>query len=148
MSLSQKCQYAVRAVFELASREDGEPVAISEIAATQAIPAKFLEAILAQLRQGGYVTSRRGAQGGYVLARSPEKLAVGEIIRFVDGPIDPVECTTASTKTDCPLKGQCVFISLWQRARDALAEVYETTFADLLCQEEAMTDRAVPNYCI
>ena len=148
MSLSQKCQYAVRAVFELAKRYGEEPVAISEIAPAQAIPAKFLEAIFAQLRQGGYVDSRRGPQGGYVLTRSPSELTVGEIIQFVDGPIDPVKCTTALEKDRCSLMGQCVFLGLWQRARDALAAVYETTFADLVRQGQEAAETLAPNYCI
>ncbi len=90
MSVSQKCQYALRAVFELASRHGDAPTSIREIAQAQAIPPKFLELILVQLRKAGFVESRRGAHGGYFLAVGPAALTVGEIIRFIDGPIAPV----------------------------------------------------------
>lgn len=71
MSVSQKCQYALRAVFELARRRGEKPTSIREIAEAQAIPAKFLELILTQLRKGGLVESRRGIHGGYLLAVWP-----------------------------------------------------------------------------
>ena len=76
--VSQKCQYAIRATFELARRNGRGPIKIGEIAEAQAIPVRFLEVILNQLRQGGFVQSRRGA-GGCYLVRQPEEIKVGEI---------------------------------------------------------------------
>ncbi len=73
-----------KAVFDLAHRGGARPVKIAEIAARQHIPQKFLELILAQLKQGGFVQSRRGAEGGYLLARRPETLLVGEVLRFIE----------------------------------------------------------------
>ena len=85
MNLSQKCQYAVRAVLELARRYGQGPVAISQIAASQAIPQRFLENILNEIKPTGLIASRRGIQGGYQLAKDPAEVTVGEIIRLIDG---------------------------------------------------------------
>ena len=141
--VSQKCQYALRAIFELAQRgTDGhELVKIETVAKAQAIPVRFLENIFNQMRGGGFVSSARGRHGGYRLARDPAGLAVGEIIRFVDGPIGPLACAEQPLKP-CPLRGQCVFESLWIRARDAMARVYDdTTVADLLAAERRRQER-------
>jgi Rrf2 family protein len=147
MSISQKCQYAVRAVFELAKRGQGVSATINEVAEAQALPPRFLEVILAQLKQGGFVESRRGVQGGYRLAKDPNLLTVAEVIQFIDGPIDPVKCTLG--EADCRLYGNCVFLNLWQRARDALIDVYrQTTFQKLIEEERETRDKRVANYSI
>src|SRR3954454_14008021 len=86
MNISVKGEYALQAIFDLASQRPGEPVKIAEIARRQRIPQKFLELILSGLKQGGFVESRRGAEGGYLLARSPESISLGEVLRYVEGP--------------------------------------------------------------
>ena len=149
MSISQKCQYALRAVFELAKQEGEGPVKISHIARTQAIPTRFLEVILNQLKQGGFVDSRRGSAGGYILSRSPSELSVGEIIRFIEGPLSPVQCIAGGSADQCPLYNDCAFLPVWERAREALTEVYDSTsFQDLVEQEHLRQRNTVPNYCI
>ncbi|MBV8382886.1 MAG: Rrf2 family transcriptional regulator, partial [Planctomycetaceae bacterium] len=92
MSISSKCYYAIRAIYALAEHGGPEPLKISEIAERELIPIRFLEVILGQLKGGGFVHSRRGAEGGYRLARPADQLTVGEIMRYVDGPIAPVDC--------------------------------------------------------
>ena len=149
MSVSQKCQYGLRAIFELSKRQGQGPTTVNQIAEAQAIPARFLELILGQLRQGGFVESRRGVQGGYLLAVSPEALSVGEIIRFIDGPLAPVRCVSGNEEKDCPLYGSCAFLSTWKRAADAVAKVYdETTFENLINEERTATEKYVASYCI
>src|SRR5260370_9998930 len=86
MHTSVKGEYALQAIFDLASQRSGEPIRIADIAQRQNIPQKFLELILASLKQAGFVESRRGAAGGYLLARPPESLTVGEVLRFVEEP--------------------------------------------------------------
>ena len=86
MNISVKGEYALQAIFDLAMQRQGEPVNIADIANRQKIPQKFLELILAGLKQGGFVESRRGAEGGYLLARPADSLTVGEVLRFVEGP--------------------------------------------------------------
>src|SRR5271167_3314140 len=85
MNISVKGEYALQAILDLASRRPGEPVKIADIARRQKIPQKFLELILASLKQGGFVESRRGADGGYRLARPPEQITVGQVYRFFEG---------------------------------------------------------------
>ncbi len=111
MIVTQKGQYALRALFELAKRGAKTPVKGAEVAQTQAIPPRFLEVILSQLKQSGYVTSRRGASGGYLLAKSPADVTVGDVIRAVQGPVSPVPCVEKE-ETDCPFYGGCVFLTL------------------------------------
>src|SRR5579871_4671447 len=88
MNVSVKGEYALLAIFDLSSHPPGEPVRIADIAKRQKIPQKFLELILASLKQGGFVESRRGAEGGYLLARSADTIKVGELLRFVEGARD------------------------------------------------------------
>jgi Rrf2 family transcriptional regulator, cysteine metabolism repressor len=137
--VSQKCQYAIRAVFELAKRHGQGPVKISGIAEAQAIPLRFLEVILSQLRRVGFVQSRRGTAGGYMLARRPDSVMVGEIVRFIEGPLVPVACMTDKNSGECALSGRCVFIVMWKRLADSMSNVYDNiSFQDLVNEEAAM----------
>jgi len=149
MNISHKCLYALRAVFELARRHGGGPTSIREIARVQAIPPKFLELILTELRKSGFVESRRGVHGGYFLAASPRTVSAGEIIRFIDGPVAPVRCVSDRRGDDCPLYGKCVFMDMWTRARDVVADVYDsTTFQDLIDAQLTASGEYVASYCI
>jgi len=147
--ISQKCQYALRAIFELAKRAGEGPVRIADIASAQAIPVRFLEVILSQLKQGGFVRSQRGNRGGYILARSPHTLAVGEVIRFLEGPLGPVVCAVGSSESECPLYGDCVFLPMWEKVREAISAVYDNTTFQQLVEEEAQKGQEyVPQYSI
>ncbi|MFW6133346.1 MAG: RrF2 family transcriptional regulator, partial [Planctomycetota bacterium] len=149
MSLSQRCQYAVRALWELARRYGQGPVPVAEIAEAQAIPPRFLELILAQLKQPGWVASHRGIRGGYALTVPPEELTLGEVIRFMEGPLAPVRCVAARGEDNCPLRGQCAFADVWQRAEQAVADVYDSTsFKDLLDAESPAPAGSQADYCI
>jgi Rrf2 family transcriptional regulator, cysteine metabolism repressor len=133
MSVSSKCYYALRAIYALAEHEGPEPMKIAAIAEQQQIPIRFLEVILSQLKGGGFVQSRRGAEGGYRLARPPEHLTVGEVMRYVDGPIAPVDCVSQSRPKVCEFHGECNFFGFWGRVRQAISDVVDqTTFADLI----------------
>jgi Rrf2 family transcriptional regulator, cysteine metabolism repressor len=136
MPISQKTQYAVRAVFELAKRQGRGATKISEIADAQAIPQRFLENILNHLKGGGFVESVRGKEGGYLLVRPAKELTVGQVLRFVEGPLSPVECMVDGKKVPCSMYGHCAFRSLWKRAEKALEEIYDgTTFEELVVEE-------------
>ncbi len=149
MNLSQKCQYAVRAVLELAKQYGQGPVAISQIAATQAIPQRFLENILNELKPTGLIESRRGIQGGYLLTKDPANVTVGEVIRLVEGPLDPVRCIGDRNAPCCPLKESCALINLWNRAKAAVEDVYNgTSFRDLIDEEKSLSGSQVIDYSI
>ena len=121
MAISQKCEYALRAMLELAAaRGEGRGALKSaDIAAAQAIPPRFLEVILHQLKRGGFVESRRGAAGGHMLARSPKTISVGDVVRYVDGPIGPTACVRNGSAEPCELAEGCVFQPLWRSAKRA-----------------------------
>jgi Rrf2 family protein len=137
MPISQKTQYAVRAVFELAKRQGRGATRIGEVAEAQAIPQRFLENILNHLKGGGFVESVRGKDGGYLLVRPSEQLTVGQILRFMEGPLSPVECMVSGKKGSCSMYGSCAFRSLWRRAEKALEDVYDGTTFQELVEEEA-----------
>ncbi len=153
--LSQKSQYAVRAVLELAKRHGSGPVKASSIAETQHVPIRFLENILGELRQAGIVESVRGKEGGYRLRRSPRDLAVGDVIRLVQGTLAAVDCRAnggaggAASGRDCALRDGCVLLPMWKRAQDAMMAVYDqTSFDDLVEEERAARGSKVPDYAI
>lgn len=131
--ITQKTQYALRAVFELARRHGQGPIKISDISAKQAIPIRFLEVILHQLKGGGFVDSKRGAEGGYYLIRPPEALSVLDVIQRMKEPVGPVHCVSISSARDCPLAGDCAFLPLWKEVRESVSGIFETTtFAELV----------------
>ena len=133
--ISQKCQYALRAAFELARQSGHEPVTTAKLAEAEAIPEQFLEVIMGELKQGGFVASKRGRKGGYMLAREPREISVGDIIRFIRGPVAPVACVVGDPREICSFGGECVFLSLWRRAYEAASAVYDSTsLEDLVTQ--------------
>ena len=138
MQLTQRCQYALRALFELAKRtgEADAVVPAGEIANAQAIPKRFLDGILLELRQAGFVDSRRGKDGGFFLKRPRAEVSVGEIIRFFNGAMAPVDCHPGRPERDCPLIGQCVFASVWDEAQAALEGVYDSISLQELVDRE------------
>jgi Rrf2 family protein len=139
MNISVKGEYALQAIFDLASQPAGEPVRIAEIARRQRIPQKFLELILASLKQGGFVESRRGAEGGYLLARPAESITVGEVLRFVEGP--------AQGKGRNRKQAETPFSVMWQDVDRAISGIVDrTTFADLLRGWTERQNRYVLNW--
>ncbi len=148
MGLSQKCQYALKGLFELARRGGPGPVKIGRVAEAQSIPPRFLEVIFGQLKRAGFVRSRRGVEGGYLLARRAAEISVGEIIRFVDGPLSPVAAEHTGPESRIPVE-EYAFTMLWRRAEEALSEVYEkTSLQDLVDEDRRAHSRFVPMYTI
>ncbi len=131
MNVSQKSRYALKAILELAFRYGQGPVSISQIAKAQVIPARFLEAILAQLKRGGFVASRRGNVGGYILAKLPGEVSVGDVLRTLEGSTLDTRCANHPVP-NCPHIAECVFIPIWEEASKAMTDVFErTNFKDL-----------------
>ena len=133
--ISQKAKYALRALLVLCrAQEGGTPQMISEIARSQAIPKKFLEQILLELKRHGVVVSRRGRLGGYVLLRSPDNVTFGEILRLIDGPIAPLPCLSKIAYrrcADCADEGTCEIRHVFARVAEATRDVLDrTTLAD------------------
>jgi len=139
MNISVKGEYALKAIFDLASHPGDKPVKIADIAQRQKIPQKFLELILASLKQGGFVESRRGAEGGYMLARRPESITVGDVLRFIEGRSE--ERSRLRRSADSP------FADLWERADRTIDALLDgATFATLVRDWTERTTRFVPNW--
>ncbi len=97
------------------------------------------------MRQGGFVLSRRGVRGGYQLARPPGEITVGQVIRFVDGTLEPVKCITEKeSKSSCPLRARCALVEVWTHAQQAVEKVYDsTTFEALVAREKELQRNGV-----
>jgi Rrf2 family transcriptional regulator, cysteine metabolism repressor len=135
MKNSVKSEYALHAVLDLALQPAGEPVKIADVARRQKIPQKFLELILASLKQGGFVESRRGAEGGYRLARPASEITIGEVLRFVE------EGKKAKRSADDP------FHEIWNEVDKAVSAILDhTTFAELARHWQQSQARYVANW--
>lgn len=99
--MSKKAKYALRALIALARPRQGATMQIAEIATAEAIPRKFLEQILVDLKKRGLVASKRGAAGGYALLRPAEKITFIEVLRIVDGPVAPLPCLSLTAYRRC-----------------------------------------------
>lgn len=132
--LSSRGKYAIRALLDLTLQYKSGPVLIQDIAERQNIPIRFLEQILLSLKRLGFVESRKGRGGGYLLAKPPENITLGSVVRAIDGPLAPISCVsvTAYTECGCPNPATCGLRTVWQEARNALADVLDnTSFADI-----------------
>ena len=133
MKISVKAEYALQAIFDLATQPAGEAIRIADIAKRQKIPQKFLELILSNLKQGGFVESRRGADGGYMLAKAASQLIVGDVILHVDGPSD--------RRT-----GTAGFEDMWKRVDDSIHCILgNTNFQQLADQWQAKQSKYIAN---
>ncbi|WP_303981620.1 Rrf2 family transcriptional regulator [Dongia mobilis] len=134
--LSQKAKYAMRALLYLAQAKTEDPVGIAEIAAKQAVPRKFLELILLELKRNGFVQSFRGKHGGYALAKSPEDIHFGEVIRLIDGPLAALPCASLTAYrrcVDCEDEATCVIRRILKQVRDASSGILDrTSLSDVL----------------
>jgi Rrf2 family transcriptional regulator, cysteine metabolism repressor len=134
LNISVKGEYALQAIFDLALQPAGEPVKIADIARRQKIPQKFLELILSSLKQGGFVESKRGADGGYKLARLPEQITIGQVLAFLEGK------KRKSSEENA-------FTDLWKRVDASVAAIVDhTTFAELTRKWKESQKRYVPNW--
>ncbi|MBI1757297.1 MAG: Rrf2 family transcriptional regulator [Fimbriimonas ginsengisoli] len=143
--LSSRSKYATRALVELSLRFEQGHVSIHEIAERQNIPVKFLEQILLALKMLGLVHSKKGPGGGYELARSPQEITLGQVVRALDGPIAPISCVSVYgyQECGCPDPDTCGLKQVFKQARDALADVLDTTtFADVAGKQFELADIA------
>jgi Rrf2 family protein len=140
--LSKKSKYALRALLALARRREQGPVQIADLAEHEAIPKKFLELILLELKNKGILQSKKGKGGGYALGRVPGDITIGEVIRALDGPIAPVPCVShvAYQRCDeCEDEATCGIRSVMNDVREATTSVLDKeTLADLVRRTERL----------
>jgi Rrf2 family protein len=133
MVLSQRCDYALRALVELsAAHPSGTRLTAKSLASKGGIPLKFLEQILLTLRRAGLITSALGARGGYTLAKPPHQITFGAVMRVVDGSLAPIACVESGGAHACAEQHHCRFRQVMKHLQDAMASVVDhTTLADV-----------------
>ncbi|OLO27041.1 transcriptional regulator [Alkalihalophilus pseudofirmus] len=132
MKISSKGEYSLRALITLGENA-GKVMTVAEISALTKVPSPYLEKILIQLKQLGYITSKRGFGGGYRLSQNPKNICIGEVIRKIEGPLAPMGCVSVTSYEPCSLESSCSLKPLWGLVRDTVAHVLENiTLEDLV----------------
>src|SRR5216110_3792161 len=137
MNLSKRCEYGLRALIDIGiASELGRPrLQVSELAAKEKLPVKFLEQIFTQLKAAGYVESKRGKFGGYSLAKRMDRIRFGAVIRLIDGPLAPIRCVsqTAYVRCSCPDEVHCGLRMLMLDVRNAITKLLDRyTLTDIV----------------
>lgn len=137
--LTTKGKYGLRAVLDIAMHE--EAVSVSSIAGRQNISETYLEKLIALLKKAGIVNSVRGAQGGYVLAKPSWEISVGEILRALEGNLNPIGCAMIDETVSCEGEETCMTKYVWKRISDSInAAVDGILLSDLIKDEERTVD--------
>jgi Rrf2 family protein len=145
--LSMKAKYALKALTALAGN-NGRQMSAWAIASEANIPPKFLEAIMTELRTRGIVNSRRGASGGFTLARDAREIMAGDIIRLVDGPLAPIRCASVTAYQrceDCPSEERCTLHDMMKDVRSALSSVLDRRSIYDLARKESKAAKKIKN---
>jgi Rrf2 family transcriptional regulator, cysteine metabolism repressor len=140
MKLSTKGRYGTRAMLDLALHyKDGDgPVALGGIAERQNISEEYLEQIFSSLRKAALVESVRGAQGGYKLGKTADKITVGDILRVLEGSLAPVDCVVENKSPVCDRYENCVITGVWLKLRDAINDAVDSvTLEDLVLEAQS-----------
>jgi len=135
LRLSTRGHYGLKAMFDLAQNYGSSPIPLKAVAQRQNLSEHYLEQLIAMLRKAGLVNGVRGAQGGYVLAREPSKINVGDVIRALEGPIAPVYCVSEENPGACDEADNCITRTVWARVRDGIAAVMDAISLADLCRE-------------
>ena len=135
MKLSTKGRYGLRAMIDLAEHSGKEPAAISSIAERQGISEGYLEQLAALLKKAGLIKSIRGAGGGYILARDMEDISVGDILRALEGSLEPVRCAAFYSEEGCAASESCVTKYVWQKINDSITHTVDEMKLDELVKE-------------
>jgi len=132
MRISKKTDYALRALFTLVDHYGGAPIPIRELARRNDAPKRFLEQIMLALKSQGWVDSSAGIRGGYFLSKSPAKITMGEVVRYFDGILAPIDCVSVTGYQRCSQESLCRFRRIFYDARNYVAGLMDkTTLADV-----------------
>ena len=138
MKVSTKSRYGVAAMVDIAQQFGNGPVALRSVAQRQQVSEHYLEQLMSPLRNAGFVRSVRGAQGGYVLAKDPTTITVGDIVRAMEGPIAPVDCLLAEKGRDnpyCDKTNACIRRNIWLKMGESITEALDSISLASLCAE-------------
>jgi Rrf2 family protein len=110
----------------------------------------FLEQIMLILKKAGYIQSKAGKGGGFLLLKQAEDITLGEIIRLIEGPIEPIACGVKDCSSGCAEEGRCAFQEVWLRVTGAISTIVDSvTFADMMCRTRKLREHKIEhNYCI
>lgn len=151
MKITYKGDYALKAILDLSFRhETGQVVPLVDIAKRQNIPEKYLEQIMLVLKGAGLVDSKRGIGGGFYLRRPPQEITIGQVVRLIEGPVEPIVCGKQHHDGSCGEEATCAFREVWVKVTDAItAIVDEVTFAHIMRRVLEMRELREPlNYQI
>lgn len=138
MRLSTRGRYGLKAMFQLALHYGEGPIPLNVIASQQELSENYLEQLFSALRKDGLIKSVRGTQGGYMLAKHPEKITVGNILRVLEGDMAPAECVIGNT-VSCDKEESCVTKLVWMRIKDSINSVIDSiTLQDMLNEQKVM----------
>ena len=138
MKISTKGRYALRMLIDLAEHQNDGFIALKDIAERQGISKKYLEQIIPVLNRSDVLNANRGYQGGYKLAKSPDKYTVGAILRLTEGSIAPVACLDHEP-VDCPKREGCITLPLWKGLNKVITDYLDrVTLQDLLDNQKDM----------
>lgn len=145
MKLTYKGDYALKAILDLSLHSaSGEIVPLSAISGRQNIPPKYLEQIMLVLKGAGYVYSRRGVGGGFYLAKPPRDITLGEIIRLIEGPVEPISCGTRDYESNCSEEECCAFREVWLKVTDCVSGIVDRiTFADIMRRVQELREQRI-----
>lgn len=125
MKLSTKGRYGLRALIDLAQYSEAEPIPISSISVRQGISERYLEQLMAKMKKAGLVKSIRGAGGGYVLAKDTKDISVGDVLRALEGKLEPAECAAFHPDETCEAAGGCVTKYVWQKINESINQTVD-----------------------
>lgn len=145
MKITYKGDYALKAVLELSMVYGIQELTGSDLATRIDAPKKFLEQILLELKKGGFVKSKRGNVGGYYLSRAPQQITVGDIIRVIEGPIEPIACIDERYRR-CRHVKKCVFKKIWQRVFIATTDIVDHVNFQQLADEASFGRQVIEYY--
>jgi Rrf2 family protein len=141
--VSKKTDYALRALFTLVDHFGGAPIPIRELARRNDVPKKFLEQIMLQMKARGWVGSVAGIRGGYVLAKSPAKITMGQVVRHFDGILAPIDCVSVTGYKRCSQESLCKFRRVFLDARNYVAGVMDKATLAEIAKGAPVTKREV-----
>ena len=135
MKLSTKGRYGLRALIDLAQYRKDAPVSIMSISSRQELSERYLEQLMSMLKKAGLVKSIRGAAGGYILAKPADEISVGDVLRALEGSLEPVDCAGLDPEGSCKAADSCVTKYVWQRINESINRTVDEIMLSQLVEE-------------
>ena len=142
MKITYKGDYALKAILDLSGFYGTDRVIpLIEISQRQDIPEKYLEQIMLMLKRAGFVESKRGIGGGFQLVKPPKEITLGDVVRVIEGPIEPISCVDHNQDSCCGEEAHCAFREVWQKVADSISSIVDqVTFEDLMKRSRELKD--------